>query len=162
MLISHRSLSEQQTFSRQQNQTHLQATPCRTRYPDPFRKSHAHPATLAAILMTDKSSSMAEVPCAVASAPRPIEHKIRGQSVWTTVATRRLELVITVILGYEQKNQVVNDTSLTACSRAVTCAGHIVMDVGAPCTDGVCPYCGSSACKGNCGSTGGGFVCLLS
>lgn len=127
-----------------------------------FQKSHVHLATVDAILMTDKSSSMAKALCTVASTPCPIEHTNRGQAKWTTVATQRLGPIHTVILGYEQKFQVVDDTSPIACGSAVTRAGHIIMDVETLCTDGVCPYCGSSTCKGNCGSTGGGFVCLLS
>ena len=112
--------------------------------------------------MTGKSSSMAEAPCAMASAPCPTEHTNRGQAVYTTVATGCLGPVHIVILGYEQKIQVVDDASLTACSSGVTRAGHTVMDIETSCTDGVCPYCGSSKCRGNCGSTGGGFVWLLS
>ena len=54
--------------------------------------------------MTNKSTSMAEAPCTVASTPFPIEHTDRGQAVWTTVAARRLGPIYDVILGYEQKN----------------------------------------------------------
>ena len=112
--------------------------------------------------MTGKSSSMAEAPCAMANTPCPTEHTNRGQYVWTTVATGCLEPVHIVILGYEQKIQVVDDTSLTACSSDVTRTGQTVMDIETSCTDGECQYCGSSTCKGNCGSTGGGFVCFPS
>ena len=119
-----------------------------------FQKSHAHLATFNAILMTDKSSSMAEAPCTVASTRCQINHTDRGQALWTT-ATRRLGPIYNMILGYEERYQVVDGTSHIACSSV---AGHVVKDVETPCTYGVCPYCRSSTCKGNCGSSGGGFV----
>ena len=127
-----------------------------------FANLYAPLATFNAIHKTEKSALMAEAPCTVASTPCPNEHTTEGQAVWTKVATRRFGPLETVALGHEQKNQVVDDTAPIACSSALTRAGHIVMDVETPCTNGVCPYCGSSTCKGNCGSTGGGFVCLLS
>ena len=49
-----------------------------------------------------------------------------------------------MILGNGQKNQVVDDTDLGARGSAVIRAGHILMDVETPCTDGVCPYRKSS------------------
>ena len=39
---------------------------------------------------------------------------------------------------------MVEDTNLGARGSAVIRAGDILMDVGTPCTDRVCPYCKSS------------------
>ena len=94
----------------------------------------------------------------MASTPCPTEHTNKGQAVWTTVATRRLGPIYDVILGYEQKHQVVDDTSPIASSSVVSRAGHIVMDAETPWTYGDCQYCGRSTCKGKCNSNGGGFV----